>query len=298
MRGFKLSILLLAFSVLSVAAEGIKNPFLWEVSKKGTKSFYLFGTMHFQDAKLAALPSQLKEAIDKSDEVRTEIPMDMELQMQSMHLMLRTDHKSLHDILSKDLYKRTEQYLKKINPQLNLIPFDTMKIWALSTVISMLENELNNPGILAIDHTIYNYAKNKHKITGGIETIAEQIGAMDKLNLEEQIIALESTLDYMEENHDYTEEMKQLYISGDEKKMMGFINGMMFEKEKYKAFEKKFMQVILYDRNNLMFKRIEALLKKSPKKHYLFAFGVMHFLGEQSIIEKLKFRGYSVKRVK
>lgn len=281
-----------------IGNDTIKNPFLWEVTKKGTKSFYLFGTMHFQDAKLAVLPPQLKEAIDKSDEVRTEIPMDMELQMQSMHLMLRTDHKSLHDILSKDLYKRTEQYLKKINPQLNLIPFDTMKIWALSTVISMLENELKNPGILAIDHTIYNYAKNNKKTTGGIETIAEQIGSMDKLNLKEQIIALESTLDYMEENHDYTEEMKQLYISGDEKKMMGFINGMMFEKEKYIAFEKKFMQVILYDRNDLMFERIEALLKKSPEKQYLFAFGVMHFLGEQSIIEKLRFRGYSVKRVK
>ena len=289
---------LLLLTVMVIGNDTIKNPFLWEITKKGTASFYLFGTMHFPDAKLAVLPPQLKEAIEKSDEVRTEIPMDMELQMQSMHLMLRKDHKSLHDILSKNLYKRTEQYLKKINPQLNLIPFDTMKIWALSTVISMLENELKNPGILAIDHTIYSYAKNNQKITGGIETIAEQIGSMDKLNLEEQIIALESTLDYMEENHDYTAEMKQLYISGDEKKMMGFINGMMFEKEKYRAFEKKFMQVILYDRNDLMFERIEALLKKSPEKQYLFAFGVMHFLGEQSIIEKLKFRGYNVKRVK
>jgi len=290
--------ILIFFTVLVIGNDTIKNPFLWEVTKKGTTSFYLFGTMHFQDPQLAVLPSQLKKAIEKSDEVRTEIPMEMDVQMQNMHLMLRKDHKSLHDILSKDLYNRTEQYLKKINPQLNLIPFDTMKIWALSAVISMLENELKHPDIVSIDHTIYNYAKNNNKTTAGIETIAEQIGSMDKLNLEEQIMALESTLDYMEENHDYTEEMKQLYISGDEKKMMGFINGMLFEKEEYRAFEEKFMQVILYDRNDLMFGRIEALLKKNAKKQYLFAFGVMHFLGEQSIIEKLRFRGYSVKRVR
>jgi len=297
MKLFKLLTLLLSLTILTAANEGIKHPFLWEV-KKGEQTFYLFGTMHLGDPKLQMLPNALKVAIDKSDEVRTEIPMDVSLQMKSAALMMRSDDKSLQEIIPKLLYQRTEKYIKQINPQLNLIPFDKMKIWALSTVTAMLENQLKYPMVQAIDSEIYRYAQSKNKGVGGIETIEEQISAMDKFTLEEQIMGLESTLDYLEQNSDFMEEMKSLYIQGNEKKMMAFIEGTMFKIEKYKKFEEKFMQVLLYDRNRLMAGRIESLLKEHLTKRYLFAFGVMHFLGQKSVVEYLQRKGYSVSRVK
>lgn len=297
MKLFKLLTLLLTFAIFTVANESIKNPFLWEV-KKGEQTFYLFGTMHLGDPKLQILPAALKVAIDKSDEVQTEIPMDASLQMKSAVLMMRNDNKSLQDIIPKALYQRTENYIKQINPQLNLIPFDKMKIWALSTVTAMLENQLKYPMLQAIDSEIYSYAQSKNKGVGGIETIEEQISAMDKFSLNEQIMGLESTLDYLEQNNDFMEEMKSLYMLGDEKKLMAFIEGTMFKIEKYKKFEEKFMQVLLYDRNMRMAQRIEALLKEDPTKRYLFAFGVMHFLGQKSVAEHLEGKGYSVSRVK
>jgi len=298
MRLVKVCVAFLAFTSVTFGEGTIKNPFLWEVSKKGIKNFYLFGTMHLQESAFSVLPPRLKYAIDMSDEVRTEIPMDMQTQMQSIELMSRGDQKSLRDILSDDLYRKAELYLKNINPELNLVPFDKMKIWALSAMLSMLENQMKNVQLPSIDQTIYSYAHKTGKGIDGIETVNEQIASMDKLNLQEQILSLESTLEYMDENDDYTQEMIDLYLGGDEKRMMQFLEGMMFQKVKYKQFEKKFMQVILYERNDLMFNRIEALIKKRPAKHYVFAFGVMHFLGKESIIEKLKFRGYEVKRVK
>ena len=297
MKLFKLLTLLLTLTIFAVANEGIKNPFLWEV-KKGEQTFYLFGTMHLGDPKLQALPSTLKSTIDKSDEVRTEIPMDASLQMKSVALMMRSDSRNLKEIIPETLYQRTEKYIRQINPQLNLVPFDKMKIWALSTVTSMLENQLKYPMLQAIDSEIYSYAQSKNKGVGGIETIEEQINAMDKFTLEEQIMGLESTLDYLEQNSDFMEKMKSLYMQGDEKKMMAFIEGTMFKVEKYKKFEEKFMKVLLYDRNIRMAQRIESLVKEHPAKRYLFAFGVMHFLGEKSIIEYLESKGYSVSRVK
>ena len=297
MKLFKLLTLLLSLTILTAANEGIKHSFLWEV-KKGEQTFYLFGTMHLGDPKLQMLPKSLKVAIDKSDEVRTEIPMDVSFQMKSAALMLRSDDKSLQEIIPKLLYQRTENYIKQINPQLNLIPFDKMKIWALSVVVSMLENQLKYPMLQAIDSEIYHYAQSKNKGVGGIETIKEQITAIDTFSLEEQIMGLESTLDYLEQNSDFMEEMKSLYMLGDEKKMMTFIEGTMFKIEKYKKFEEKFMQVLLYDRNRLMVHRIESLLKESPTKRYLFAFGVMHFLGQKSVVEHFECKGYSVSRVK
>lgn len=297
MKIFKLLILLLTCTILASANEGINNPFLWE-AKKGEQTFHLFGTMHLGDPKLQTLPKALKDIIDKSDEVRTEIPMDASLQMKSVALMMRSDDKSLQEIIPKPLYQRTEKYIKQINPQLNLVPFDNMKVWALSTVISMLENQLKYPMLQAIDSEIYSYAQSKNKGVGGIETVTEQISAMDKFSLDEQIIGLTSTLDYLEENGDFMEEMKSLYIRGDEKMMMSFIEGTMFNIEKYKKFEEKFMQVLLYDRNRLMAQRIELLLKEEPTKRYVFAFGVMHFLDKKSIVEHFEQKGYKINRVK
>ncbi|PHS39422.1 MAG: hypothetical protein COB07_06620 [Sulfurovum sp.] len=297
MKLLKLLTLFLIFTILAAANEGIKNPFLWEV-KKGEQTFYLFGTMHLGDPLLQTLPKALKVAIDKSDEVRTEIPMDASLQMKSAALLLRSDDKSLQEIIPKPLYQRTENYIKQINPQLNLIPFDKMKVWALSTVTSMLENQLKHPMLEAIDSQIYAYAQSMGKGVGGIETVEEQISAMDTFSLDEQIMGLESTLDYLEENGDFIEEMKSLYLLGDEKKMMAFIEGTMFKLEKYQKFDEKFMQVLLYDRNRRMAQRIESLLHKQLTQRYLFAFGVMHFLGKQSIVDHFERQGYRVGRVK
>jgi len=296
MKLFKLLTLLLTLTIFAVANEAIKHPFLWEV-KKGEQSFYLFGTMHLGDPKLQVLPKALKMAIDKSDEVRTEIPMDASLQMKSVVLMMRNDSRSLKEIIPKTLYQRTEKYIRQINPQLNLVPFDKMKIWALSTVTAMLENQLKYPMLQAIDAEIYSYAQSKNKGVGGIETIEEQINAMDKFTLEEQIMGLESTLDYLEQNNNFIAKMKSLYMQGDEKKMMAFIEGTMFKVEKYKKFEEKFMKVLLYDRNIRMVQRIETLLKENPTKRYLFAFGVMHFLGQKSVVEYLERKGYTVSRL-
>ena len=297
MKYFKFFTLLLTLTLFLSANEGIKNPFLWEV-KKGEQTFYLFGTMHLGDPKLQILPKALKIAIDKSDEVRTEVPMNAGFQVKSAALMMRRDTKSLQDIIPKPLYQRTENYLKQINPQLTLVPFDQMKVWALSTVTTMLEDQLKYPMLEAIDTQIYAYAQSKGKGVGGIETVEEQISAMDTFSLDEQIMGLESTLDYLEENGDFMEEMKSLYLLGDEKKMMTFIEGTMFKNEKYQKFDEKFMQVLLYDRNKRMAQRIESLCQKQPKKRYLFAFGVMHFLGEKSIVEHFEHKGYSVRRVK
>ena len=269
---------------------------MWKVDK-GEQHFYLFGTMHLADPDLQTLPKALSGVIDQSDFLRTEISMEIGNQLKASSLMLRKDGKKLKDILPSPLYKRAETYLKGINPILTLEPFDDMKIWAVSTIITLLENQLKYPMMPSIDKVIYNYAKKEKKDVGGVETIEEQFSAMDSFTLKEQILGLESSLDYLEKEVDVSAEMKELYMKGDSTSMMKFINSMMFKIPKYKDLEKKFMEELLYKRNIRMVSRIEKLLAKTPKKKFVFAFGVMHFLGEKSVIDGLKSHGYSIKRV-
>ena len=253
--------------------------------------------MHLQVPELQILPKSLVKVIKNSDEIYTEIPMDITTQLQARKLAMRNDNKKLRDILPKELYIEIKWYLYRVNPKLNISLFDNMKVWAVSSLLTSLKTQLKYPNMRAIDKIIYDYAKSKKKSVHGIESIEEQLGIMDRFTRAEQTIALEQALMQLNEKRDYNNELKEYYLKGESKALIGFIESVMFKIPKYHKLEDKFMKLLLYNRNIVMAKRIDAILKKEPKKSYLFAFGVMHFLGKKSVIEYLKSYGYSVDRV-
>jgi uncharacterized protein YbaP (TraB family) len=252
--------------------------------------------MHLPMLELKVLPKNISTIIDSCDGVITEIDMSFVNQMKGATLTLRQDKKSLKEILPKALYERSEIYLKTINPALTLQPFTEMKVWALSATLALLKDAMQNMGLKVIDEQIFTYGKEHNKSTKGIETIEEQMGYFDQFSMAEQLLMLESTLDYLESHQNYSKEMKSFYLSGDEKKMMAFVME-QFEEKKYEKLENKFMEILLYHRNEIMAKRIDILLKNNPKKSYFFAFGTMHFLDKKSVIENLKEKGYKIYRV-
>ncbi len=296
MKNLKIFIFLTLTSTLLLSQGHIDNPFLWKVTKN-RQEFYLFGTMHLQVPELQILPKTLVNVIKRSDTVYTEIPMDISTQLHASRLVLRGDKRKLKDIIPPQLYKDIVWYLYKVNPKLSISLFDKMKIWGVSSSLSSLKMQLKYPNLRAIDKVIYDYAKSKRKRVLGIETIDEQLGIMDKFTQQEQIIALEQTLIQLNGKRDYTNELKGFYLNGDSKKLMSFIESMMFQIPKYKGLEEKFMTLLLYQRNLKMAKRIDLIIKNSSKKNYLFAFGVMHFLGKNSVNAYLKSYGYSVVRL-
>jgi uncharacterized protein YbaP (TraB family) len=297
MKLIKIVMALLIVTLVINANETLKHPFLWSIEKEGEATSYLFGTMHIPDPDLSQLPLSVKRSIDACDVIRTEIDMSLMNQLEASQLMLRSDKKSLKQILPQKLYTRTENYLKSLHPALNLKPFNQMKIWALSITLSLLENQLKYPDTTIIDNEVFTYAKNQNKDVGGVETIHQQIVYFDEFTLDEQILLLESTLDFLEQEKDYTQTMKKLYIEGNGEKLITFTN-QQFGQDKYKKVEEKFMQVLLYNRNKSMVQSMVTLLKTDTKKGYFFAFGVMHFLDKKSIVEELINHGYTVKRIK
>ena len=296
MKILKIFILLPLTTILLLSQDNINKPFLWKVIKN-KQEFYLFGTMHLQVTELQILPKPLVKVIKNSDEIYTEIPMDITTQLQARKLAMRNDNKKLRDILPKELYIEIKWYLYRVNPKLNISLFDNMKVWAVSSLLTSLKTQLKYPNMRAIDKIIYDYAKSKKKSVHGIESIEEQLGIMDRFTRAEQTIALEQALMQLNEKRDYNNELKEYYLKGESKALIGFIESVLFKIPKYHKLEEKFMNLLLYNRNMVMAKRIDAIFKKEPKKSYLFAFGVMHFLGKKSVIEYLKSYGYSVDRV-
>ena len=294
-RAFFILLILTVF--ISASSIAIKNPFLWHVSK-GKTEFYLFGTMHLADPVFQKLPVQLETVLKRSDAVYTEISMDPSVQMESTKLMIRDDGRTLRSTLPASLYDRSGTYLRSIDRSLTMKPFERMKLWAFSATLQFLEAQLNNPSSLAIDGTLYQDAKLEGKEVGGIESIEEQLAAFEALSDEEQVLMHEATLDYLEQNKDYTKIMRELYLGGDEKALMQYLTSMMFQEERYRALEERFMQLLLYERNKRMAQRIIQKITDNPDKIYLFAFGAMHFLDKGSVIELLQKEGFKVERIK
>ena len=297
MRFHRLFLLLILCSALLSGAQWNGHLFLWKV-QKGTQTFYLFGTMHLADPALQELPWGLKKIIDRCDGgVYTEVPMTQATRMKSAALMLRSDRRPLKALLPEPLYRRAQAYLEQLDPRLSVARYERMKIWAFATTLASLENQLKYPMLPALDTVIYRYAKNRHRPVGGIETVEEQIAALDSFTRREQLLMLEGTLDSLEKEKQFALEMKRLYLRGDAPQMLSFIRRTMYTVPRYRSIEKKFMKRLLFDRNGRMAERMLALLQEHPKRRFFFAFGVMHFLGEKSVIEKLKHAGCRVTRV-
>lgn len=58
-----------------------------------------------------------------------------------------------------------------------------------------------------------------------------------------------------------------------------------------------FDEAVLIDRNKVMAKRVMELLENEPQTSFFFAFGVAHFVGNKSIVEIVKSRGFAVKNI-
>jgi uncharacterized protein YbaP (TraB family) len=294
-RWLVLPVILVATHFTARAAEA-GRPFLWRI-EGGTKPSYVFGTIHLSGADVTALSPATEKAVASTDALYTEVPMDMATQMKAATSLIGGE--SLGKVLPKDLYERAEAELKRINPQLNLQPFDQMKIWGLAVTIPLLEEQLKNPGALPLDAQLYTTAQRTGKEVGGIETMEEQMGLFEQFNKDEQIAMLKSTLDEMErarkEGRNPVEELRKGYLSGDLAKLDKMLNEWM------SGFDPKllarFMEALLTKRNHVMAERIGEKLKSAPGKSQFFAIGAGHLMGEEGVLKLLEKQGLKVTRV-
>jgi len=289
---------LVCFIVLNshLTAEAIEKPFLWKIEGEGASS-YLFGTIHLPDARVTRLHSSVEQAFKDSEYVYTEIPLDTsDLMAQVSYLMLEGGQ-TLADIVEPELLQRADRLVKGINPVLTIDPFLKFKVWALATSLPLLEQQLNNPGVLPLDAQLYQRAGSEGKGTGGIETIQEQLGYFDNLSQDEEIKMLRDTIEFMEQadsqDQNLAEEFIQYYLQGD----VDAFGELMVKYVQEDEFSKDFMKKILHDRNIIMADRIHAKLKKNPDRSYFFAVGAGHYWGETGVQTLLKDKGLNVSRI-
>jgi len=268
-----------------------KPIFLWE-AKHETGTAYLFGTIHLPDPRVLKLPTVVQEAIDRSDVVLTEIKMDGAAQAKALSLMMLPRGQSLSEILPAEVKER-------VGKMLPMAAVNQLKIWALTMNLMLLQaGDMFLSGRQPLDLMIPIEAARAGKEIGGLETVEEQIGIFDKLSNEEQIRMLKQTLDMIDKDKaagkNSLQEMIGLYLEGDLDSIMKLES---VAGEEPTEADKKFMKLILDDRNVHMADRLAERMKKNPGKVWFVAVGAAHYAGDVGVGALLKKKGFEVRRM-
>ena len=278
--------------------------FLWKISHDNYADTYCLGTIHLGYREVIDLPEHVQQAIAQADALYTEIPMDRDSQLSALQYMIREDGKTLEEAIGVNNSRRLKDIMKDLTGTDSLFALNPMKTWAGPLVLAMLPIQLdpNNKG--SLDETLYYRAQKAGKEVGGIETVQEQIGFFERLTEAEQVRYLEMTLEFMEQNDgygaQYLKQLKDTYVSGNAEQLFNELMSQMIPEdasEDDNTLYKKIIDLILYQRNQLMVKRIKALTTANPKKKYFIAVGAAHLLGEKSVIVGLQDAGFKVSRI-
>lgn len=277
---------------LSSAERAWKRPLLYQIEGKGAAS-YLFGTIHLPDRRLDLFPPELRSAIDQSDVVFTEIPLDEASQRALAPRLVLPQGQTLETVLPESLYRRlNDTFAQQAIP---FAPFERMKPWAVSVQVAVLDRlttvALNKP----VDALIHEQAIQAGRQVRALETVEEQISIFDRLSRKEQVELLQSTLEYRDSvrqsGRDALEELLEAYLAGDTGAILKLVHEAYDPKS---ALSRKLMKQVFSDRNKSMSQRIAAELRTRSDLRRFFAVGSGHLLGDDGIVARLQQQGFRV----
>lgn len=283
-------------------------PFLWEVkSGKGKSMGYLFGTMHMADPRVANFPHTVTDAIKSCDVVVTEIKMDAENMGKAalIGLLPADEKRNLVDMIPEETAKRLDAELKLISPMLGVKapPFSRMKVWTVTVTVPVLEAMMEYPGMPSVDEKVVKIAEKAKLEQVALETVDEQIEALNSFEDDEMIELLDLSLESMRMAR------KSELGSVSEAMILSYRRGILEDLAVFGAWDeevygrpepeimKRFMHGLIDARNLRMAKRLIARYKANPEKKFFVAVGALHMPGKTGLIEQLELAGFSVERV-
>lgn len=281
-------------------AAGVPNGagVLWRIEKDGAAPSWLFGTMHVSDPRVAALGGQARAAFEASSTVvieTTEV-LDQKKMMAAMlanpELTMFTDGTTLMSLVPEAERAAVEAALaaRGIPPA----SVARMKPWMISAMVALPACELARKaaGAPVLDALLATEGEKAGKALGGLETIADQLGAMASLPMEFHVRGLIDTLKLGAAADDVIETMIALYLDGETGMFWPFFRAVLPAVEGadaagFSAFE----ETMVTARNRTMAERAAPFIDAGGA---FIAVGALHLPGEEGMIELLREKGYRI----
>lgn len=276
----------------AVAAPG-QIPLLWKVSDADS-AVYLLGSFHLLKQEDYPLSKDIDAAFDDAQTVVFEVepatltaPDTAEKFKQAAGY---ADGRTLSQVLPKTARDRLQKMLSVSGGSVEQM--DTVEPWAvtLSLVLGMTQ-AMGFRQDQGLDATLMKRAAEAQKAVAGLETVDDQINALDSIPMNEQVSGLDELLAKPQETMSDLVEMHDWWKRGDLKSLDEKMRVEMKQKTPVSY------QLVNVARNDAWVPKIEQRLAESTKDNTLVVVGAMHLLGSDGVVDKLRAKGYKVERV-
>ncbi len=267
-----------------IAQQKEASSLLWEISGKTlSKPSYIFGTFHLMCASDFSIGSILNEKLISTEQFFGEIDLSKPNWQTEMAISLIMKDQTLEGLMGKLEFDKASIKFKEItgmdmNMLNNVKPFMSMSLLILNTIPC---TEKIQP------ETMFLNVVNKQKIpVFGLETIADQMNAIDTQPLDSQINSLKKMIF----NFDSTKiEMRKMIDIYQTRNMDSLYRYM-----KQNGADDQFEQELLIKRNQ---KWIPLITKAINQQSSFFAVGAGHLGGETGVLNLLRKEGYQIKAI-
>lgn len=283
---------LLALTALAVAAlcsaVAAASPPAWRVATGADAEMWLLGSVHLLREQDHPLPPIIDTLYNGAEVVVFELDLDdldpAATQTEFLSAAMLADGSTLAEHLSPAVYERAQAATARLGFELRLL--ERFQPWFAA--ITLLEIGLQRQGIRAengVEHYLLGKAVRDGKSVLGLETVAEQLAVFAELSADEQQGLLEQSLDELDAPTGTVDELIDAWRDGRFDVLTEEL-GAEFERfpELYAA--------LVVERNQKWIDVLEAHLTAPEPR--LVVVGALHLVGEHSVIDLLRERGWSV----
>lgn len=272
----KLFSILFLFLVVSVFSQ---NSLLWKIEGNGLQNpSYLFGTVHMICKNEFQMSDKLQKAINSSEQAYFEIDMGNPNFMSEMQANMMGD-KSITSQISKEDADYINSLLKS-KFGMGIEAFDQMKPMM---VMSLLMQSAFPCELTSLEGEIISQLKDKNRPMGGLSSVKEQYGYLDRfIDVNQMVTTIKSLND--EEFKTVFESIRSLYQNED-------IKGLDDIMVKYTGANPEMYDILMVERNVIWSERIPEIISKQST---LVAVGSGHLAGEKGLISLLQAKGYQL----
>ncbi|MBX2864325.1 MAG: TraB/GumN family protein [Leptolyngbyaceae cyanobacterium MAG.088] len=280
-------------SVLSLAqpSSAQDQAFLWEIESPNN-TVYLLGSIHLLRETDYPIAPSIQAAFDEAENVVFEVEVANPESPQTLQAFLTaaapdSPDELLYNALDDDTYRLAQDTAIELGIPFN--GFNSFEPWALYlnlTISKLLQ--LGFEPSYGVDAYFFNQATLAQKDTLTLETIEEQLGFLDNMPVAVQADLVKQTILELETLETVVGSMVAAWHSGDVP---------TFESLTLEGFEDfpEVYDALLVQRNQNWMPEIESFINQP--EDYLVIVGAAHLVGEDSVVQLLQNKGYSIEQV-
>lgn len=282
------SLAALAAAAVADADARFARGLLWRVDSPGAAPSYLYGTLHSGDERVVDLAPTTQRAFARARLFALEMENGEEAVRRYRAAMV-SRRPGLEAALGAEDYPRIAALLAERGVPAAARPH--FKPWA---ALIVLIQPVEFPGII-LDQLLLLRARALGKTVVQLESVEEQIDALDGMAPEAQVVLLREVAAHQERIAAAVRPLTLAYLEGDLAAMWQANLAAMGDDPRVARYNEIFLERLLFARSARFAERLAPLLRRGG---VFAAFGALHLYGERGVPALLARRGFRVTAVR